>query len=171
MTSTLTSPKSLKKQRKDSYYSSYLTRKKRSYEEETYEILTDNYRKNKRFITEIMVQQFSLLTVSKGEKVRELRPETTNKMNHGEYIFRRKLPKIKTCNTILNSPLSQPPIVISFTEGTDASNIMLSNLKEESKPTAIKTSLCTHEEDEDSSMSDIPETPTRTLETSMEESI
>jgi len=169
MTSTLTSPISLKKQRKDSYYSSYLARKKRSYEEETYEILTDNYRKNKRFITEIMVQQFSLLTVSKSDKMtRHLKQETTNKINHGEHRFRRKLPKIKTCNTILNSPLSQPPIIISFGSGEtqDNSDLMISPLENNTK-----TTIQHHDEEEDSSMSDVPLTPTQTLETSMEECI
>jgi len=169
MANTINSLTSLRNQRKDSHYYSYLARKKRSYEEETFEILTDNYRNNKRFITEIMVQQFSLLTVSKSERVRHLRQETTNKMNHSEHRFRRKLPKIKTCHTILNSPLSQPPIIISFgnTEGQESTkNIMYSNLDKDKNSTICNNS------DEDSSMSDVPLSPkAETLETSMEECI
>lgn len=169
MTSTLNSLTSLRNQRKDSHYYSYLARKKRSYEEETFEILTDNYRKNKRFITDIMVQQFSLLTLSKSERVRHLRQETTNKMNHGEHRFRRKSPKIKTCHTILNSPLSQPPIIISFgnSENQEGSkNIVFSNIDKD------KNSNICNSSEEDNSMSDVPLSPTaETLETSMEECI
>ncbi|ORX56133.1 hypothetical protein BCR36DRAFT_581267 [Piromyces finnis] len=170
MTSTWTSPISLKKQRKDTYFSSYLARKKRSYEEETFEILTDNYRKNKRFITEIMVEQFSLLAVSKNDKItrsKHLFQETTNKINYGEHRFRRKLPKIKTFHTVLNSPLSQPPIIISFSKGDnqDNSDLMLSPLEGNTKTTI------NHQVEDDDSMSDVPLTPTQTLETSMEECI
>lgn len=70
MTSTLTSRLELNSH-KESHYSTYLTRKKRSYEEETYDLLTDNYRKNKRFITEIMAQQLSHLTLTKETKEKE----------------------------------------------------------------------------------------------------
>ncbi|KAG4091123.1 hypothetical protein H8356DRAFT_1052084 [Neocallimastix lanati (nom. inval.)] len=170
MTSTLKSPTSLKIQRKGSHYYSYLARKKRSYEEETFEILTDNYRKNKRFITEIMVQQFSLLTVSKSDKVRHLRQETTNKMNHGEYRLRRKSPKIKTFSTILNSPLSQPPIILSF--GNSESQETSTNTKFSKVEKEKENSLRNTGDEEDSVMSDVPLSPTAvTLEASMEEHI
>jgi len=173
MTSTLTSPKSLKKQRKDPNYYSFLARKKRSFEEETFDILTDNYRNNKRFLTEIMVQQFSLLTVSKsgggGEKIKHLHQETNNRLNHTEHRIHKKLPKIKTFTTTLNSPLSQPPIVISFNSTEDSeptSGIMFTELKSK-----VNTSPLLSNEEEDSSMSDASYTPIETLETSMEERI
>jgi len=172
MTSTLTSPKSLNKQRKDTHYYSYLARKKRSFEEETFDILTDNYRNNKRFLTEIMVQQFSLLTVSKSEKMKPLHQETNNKINHTERRIRKKLPKIKTFNTTLNSPLSQPPIVISFNSGSEGSeptsDNTLSELKSDTSPSTVVSNSMNDDDEESSTMSDASN---KTLEMSIEESI
>ncbi|ORX86662.1 hypothetical protein BCR32DRAFT_324860 [Anaeromyces robustus] len=173
MTSTLKSPLSLRNPRKDSHYYSYLARKKRSFEEENFEILTDNYRKNKRFITEIMVQQFSLLTVSKSEKVRHLHQETNNKMNYGEHRFRRKPSKIKTCNTILNSPLSQPPIIISFNNSEIQEPTPIQKINENNQPSlnGYTTTTETKKDNIPLLMSNEPITPIETLESSMEECI